>query len=188
MRLSVGRIPIWCGAALALLAGFLGPIVLFAELRYGSEREELREVFSREVALERLLSDVQVATDRREIFERELDRLEAEVAKLERVLPSRPVPGLLTERVGRLAEDSGVTLESLSAEATKEREFFWETTVVGQLAGDRKGLRELAIGIERLGPRLRLVGLDLDMQAGGHFRGTASISLNGYFVATSSAP
>ncbi len=123
---------------------------------------------------------MQVATERREVFERELDRLEAEVAKLERVLPSHPVPGFLTERIERLAEAGGFTLESVSAETTTEEEFFWETTVSCRVAENRKSLRGLAIGIERLKPRLRLVGLDFDMQARGHFRGTASVSLNGY--------
>jgi type IV pilus assembly protein PilO len=121
------------------------------------QRDELAGMETRLVDLRGKIQQGRAAEQRLPQFREEVERLELELEKLLRILPSKRNTPELLQGMRRLAEDEDFNLRLFRSSKEVEREFYSEYPIAVELDGN---YHSLARFFERIGNFSRIINID----------------------------
>jgi type IV pilus assembly protein PilO len=158
-KLSRGaRMGVLLGLAVLLGAGYyLGA--------YKGEAEKLQAMRSKELELQRKLSEVRSIAANIAAFEAEITQLEAQLAVALRQLPNEKQLEVLLADISNLGKTAGVEIKSFKRESEQVHDFYAEVPITVQLEGSYHEIARFFDSVSRLPRIVNMGALDLRVSA-----------------------
>jgi type IV pilus assembly protein PilO len=144
------RMGILFGIAIALAAGYYFGL-------YKADSERLASLRTKELELQRKLSEVRSIAANIAAFEAEITDLEAKLAVALRQLPNEKQLEVLLADVSNLAKTAGVEIKSFKRQAEQVHDFYAEVPISVQLEGSFHDIARFFDSVSRL-PRIVNMG------------------------------
>jgi type IV pilus assembly protein PilO len=158
-KLSRGaRMGVLLGLAVLLGAGYyLGA--------YKGEAEKLQAMRSKELELQRKLSEVRSIAANIAAFEAEITQLEAQLAVALRQLPNEKQLEVLLADISNLGKTAGVEIKSFKRESEQVHDFYAEVPITVQLEGSYHEIARFFDSVSRLPRIVNMGALDMRVSA-----------------------
>ena len=165
------------GAQLFVFA-FLGAILygVFLFWFHGPMQQEIAEKTNQRRALQAEVENAKTTADRLPEFRREVERKEATLQALSRILPSRKEVDDLLRKVQQLAAESSLDVLRFRPEATRPQEFYAEFPITLDLDGSYHNLAYFFDRLSRLSRIVNVSNLKIESKGSPTISSTISAS------------
>ena len=160
----------------AAVAAVLGAVIVagFHFTKFETIRKQIKQQEKKYTELEEKINEGRAAQRRLPQFREEVGRLELELDKLLKILPSQRNTEDLLRRVRQLTEQGDFRLSSLTPKSRSERDFYYEWPIQVRLQGS---YHNLALFFDRLSRLSRIFTVD-NLRISARKSGRHTVSAN----------